>query len=311
MIASTLTVIDSHTGGEPTRLILEAPLELPKGALAAREFLAQSADWVRTASICEPRGSEVVVGGILVEPSDPSADFAVVFFNNVSYLGMCGHGTIGVVRSMAYLNKIEPGEYKFETPAGLVSARLNADLSVEVDNVEAHRYLHDIEVNVPEWGRVQGDVAYGGNWFFISQSHGLSIHLSAIRDLTVASVAIRSALQRSGITGRDGAEIDHVELVGPSSTADARNFVLCPGLAYDRSPCGTGTSAKLACLAADAKLAPGEIWRQESIIGSVFEGWYQPGTEGILPTIKGTAYVTGEATLRFEPNDPYREGIPV
>jgi 4-hydroxyproline epimerase len=309
MIAESLKILDSHTGGEPTRLILDVPLDLPLGAVAVRKFLAEKADWIRSAAICEPRGSEAVVGAMLCEPTASEADLAVVYFNNAGYLGMCGHGTIGLVTSLAFLRRLTPGQLTIETPAGNVRARLNEDGSVEVENVKAFRLHSNIEVNLKEIGKVTGDVAYGGNWFFLCSVPGIAVDSSNLDQLAEVSKAIRRELALQGITGADGAVIDHVEIFGNSEVADSRNYVLCPGGAYDRSPCGTGTSAKLACLAADGKVGPGAVWRQESIVGSIFEAWYQSAGGGIIPTIRGRAFVTGEGLLKLDPNDPYREGI--
>ena len=169
-------------------------------------------------------------------------------------------------------------------------------------------------MEVPGLGRVTGDVAWGGNWFFLVSQHGHELALANVATLMDVSRRIRDALRQSGICGDEGADIDHVELVGPAKVAgaDGKNFVLCPGAAFDRSPCGTGTSAKLACLYADGALAPGDVWRQESITGTVFEGRFaideaHPGR--ILPVITGTAHVTAEATLILADADPLQWGI--
>jgi len=167
-------------------------------------------------------------------------------------------------------------------------------------------------VDVPGVGPVTGDVAWGGNWFFLVKQSPIALNSSNIAALTDLTLRIRAALDEAGITGRNGAWIDHIELFGPPAdpAANGRNFVLCPGGAYDRSPCGTGSSAKLACLAADGVLAPGEDWVQESIIGSTYRLSYQPGANGgVIPTITGQAFVTGEADLIFDPADPYAKGI--
>src|SRR5262249_43948032 len=156
-------------------------------------------------------------------------------------------------------------------------------------------HARDVAVDVPDLGRVTGDVAWGGNWFFLTELRAPALELANVAALTDATSGIRDALRAAGVTGRDGAPIDHVELFGPPlrKDADSRNFVLCPGLAYDRSPCGTGTSAKLAVLAARGKLAPGQRWRQESITGSRFEGWLEERGGALVPRIRGRAYVTG------------------
>ena len=266
----------------------------------------------RTATICEPRGSDVVVGALLCEPSDPSAAAAVIFYNDVGYLGMCGHGTIGLVTTLAHLGRIGPGEHVIETPVGPVVTHLRTDGSVSVENVPSYRYQADVPVEVPGYGCFRGDIAWGGNWFFLVSDHGLTLRIENRAELLAVSTAIRAALIASGITGKDQGLIDHIELCGPASDPNnsGRNFVLCPGASFDRSPCGTGTSAKLACLYAAGELGLNEIWRQEGILGTVFEGSIQSSNgAGITPSITGRAWITGESTLYFDPSDPFRSGI--
>jgi 4-hydroxyproline epimerase len=305
-----LRVIDSHTGGEPTRVVIEGGPDLPRLPLGElRESLRREHDWLRSAVVNEPRGSDVLVGALLCEPLDVAATAGVVFFNNVGYLGMCGHGTIGLVVTLAHLGRIGPGRHAIETPVGTVTAELHDDGTVSVRNVPSYRFRRGVAVDVVGYGKLTGDVAWGGNWFFLVSDHGQELALGNVARLTECTTRIREALEREGITGEDGAEIDHVELFGPSERADSRNFVLCPGLAYDRSPCGTGTSAKLACLVADGKLAPGRSWRQESVVGSVFTGSVEIVDGAIVPTIRGAAFVTAEATLVLDPRDPFRHGI--
>ncbi len=259
----------------------------------------------------EPRGSDVIVGAVLLPPADAASAAGVIFFNNVGYLGMCGHGTIGVMVTLAHLGRIQPGRHAVETPVGTVHATLNPDGSVSVQNVSARRFRAAVPVEVPGHGVLHGDIAWGGNWFFLVSDHGQQLSLANVEGLTQFAWKIRHALEEAGVTGENGALIDHIELFGPASSkhADSRNFVLCPGGAYDRSPCGTGTSAKLACLAASGKLAPGAIWRQESIVGSVFEGSYEEAPGGIVPTIRGRAWVNADSLLLFDESDPFVWGI--
>jgi len=306
-----IKVIDSHTGGEPTRLVVEGFPDLGGGSMAERRaLLAQRHDDWRAAAVLEPRGSDVVVGALLCKPVDPACAAGVIFFNNTGYLGMCGHGTIGLVASMAYLGLIRAGTHRIETPVGEVTATLHGDGSVSVRNVPARRHLHQVAVDVPGHGTVRGDVAWGGNWFFLVSEHGQRVAGDRLETLTAYSVALREALAAQGITGAGGAEIDHIELFAEDEDgADSRNFVLCPGKAYDRSPCGTGTSAKIACLAADGKLAPGEIWYQASIIGSRFEASYSLEDGQVIPTLRGRAHMSAEATLLIEDGDPFAWGI--
>ncbi|KQP36997.1 4-hydroxyproline epimerase [Pseudorhodoferax sp. Leaf274] len=306
-----IQVIDSHTGGEPTRVVLAGFPDLGQGSMAERRaLLAAGHDRWRAATVLEPRGSDVVVGALLCAPQDPTAAAGVVFFNNSGYLGMCGHGTIGLVATLAHLGRIQAGAHRIETPVGTVTATLHADGSVSVRNVPAYRLHRQVAVALPGHGTVRGDVAWGGNWFFLVADHGQRVDGGNLAALTAYTAALRLALAAQGVTGAEGAEIDHIELFADDPEADSRNFVLCPGNAYDRSPCGTGTSAKIACLAADGKLAPGQVWRQASVIGSRFEASYEPGAHGqVIPTIRGRAHLSAEATLLIEDDDPFGWGI--
>lgn len=310
-------IIDSHTGGEPTRLVVDGFPDLGAGSMVERRArLAREHDAWRCATVLEPRGSDVIVGALLCQPVDPQCAAGVIFFNNEGYLGMCGHGTIGLVASLAHLGRIASGTHRIETPVGQVTTTLHEDGSVSVRNVPAYRLHADVRVQVPGHGTVTGDVAWGGNWFFLCTSRvdalGLSVNTDHLEELTEFSWALKQALVAAGITGAGGAEIDHVELFVPGvSGADSRSFVLCPGKAYDRSPCGTGTSAKLACLAADGLLAPGAPWVQESVIGSRFEARYSLGSGGaVLPVITGRAHVMAEGALLIDPADEFGWGIP-
>jgi 4-hydroxyproline epimerase len=308
-----ISILDSHTEGEPTRLIVAGGPDLGTGMLAERlERFERDHDDLRSAVVNEPRGSDVIVGALLCKPTDPGCAAGVIFFNNVGYLGMCGHGTIGLVTSLAHMGRITTGVHRIETPVGIVSATLHSSGKVTVENVPSYRFLHDITVEVPGHGKVTGDVAWGGNWFYLVEDHGKILSLRHTEELTELAWDIRTALAAAGITGADGAEIDHIELFShpDSSIADSTNFVLCPGKTYDRSPCGTGTSAKLACLYADGKLKAGEVWRQQGILGGIFEGSFSEQGENIIPSITGSAYVMAEGELLLDPNDPFRVGIP-
>ncbi|MGE0313489.1 MAG: proline racemase family protein [Lautropia sp.] len=310
-------IVDSHTGGEPTRLVVDGGPAVQGETMAARlDSFRRDHDHWRRALINEPRGADVLVGGLLCEPEHPDSRCGVIFFNNVGYLGMCGHGTIGLVATLAWLGRIGTGAHRIDTPVGTVVATLHADGSVEVANVAAFRHATRVALALPGRGVVHGDIAWGGNWFFLCDDHGLALEAGNVAALTALAESIRAALDAQRITGADGAPIDHVELTGAAKDPrhDARNFVLCPGLAWDRSPCGTGTSAKLACLAADGVLAPGAIWHQESVIGSVFGARYLPAPAdarpgAILPFVRGRAHVTMDARPVFDAQDPYAWGI--
>ena len=303
-------VIDSHTGGEPTRLVMDGFPPLSGQTMAEkRDALRDHHDQWRRACLLEPRGNDVLVGALYCEPVSADATCGVIFFNNTGYLGMCGHGTIGLVASLHHLGHISPGVHKIDTPVGPVSATLHEDGTVTLCNVLAYRYRQQVPVDVPGHGRGYGDIAWGGNWFFLVSDHGQVVHMDNVEALTEYTWAMLKALEAQGIHGEDGALIDHVELFTDNDVADSRNFVMCPGKAYDRSPCGTGTSAKLACLAADGKLAAGEPWIQASITASQFEGSYQWEGERIRPFITGRAYMTADSTLLIDEQDPFAWGI--
>ena len=311
--------VDSHTGGEPTRVVTSGfpdLADLPLGEVV--NLLRTRHDHYRKATVCEPRGNDVMVGALLLAPRQTGSLASMVFFNNVGYLGMCGHGAIGVMATLEHLGRVTPGHYALDTPVGTVQVQLHGKGVLSLDNVASYRHRAGVQLDVPGYGDVVGDVvgdvAWGGNWFFLCGAGSLPLRPDAVGDLTRYALAIRRALVAHGITGRDGAEIDHIELIGAAATAGnhGRNFVLCPGGAYDRSPCGTGTSAKLACLAADGQLAEGAPWRQESVLGSVFEGRYRwaDGHAGpVVPSIRGQAFVCGEATLLLDPDDPFCWGV--
>lgn len=343
-----LEVIDSHTAGEPTRTIVEGLPELGAGTVLERQHRLRSEhDWVRTSLIHEPRGSDVMVGAALVPPSAADCAAGVIFFNNIGYLGMCGHGTIGVITTLAWLGRLRPGIHRLETSVGIVTTTLHDDGRVSVENVPSYRFREGVTVDLEDGRRLSGDIAWGGNWFFLCGDHGESIALERASDLTRLAVAIRRALDAQGVTGRDGAAIDHIELTAPIAARDpgreeppaVANFVLCPGLAYDRSPCGTGTSAKVACQAAEGRLAAGERLRVRGISGGTFEASYRiapeiesiaptriDGTEAdvrggaasvpvpvesplVVPTITGRAFVTARLEVNFDPADPFRHGL--
>ena len=315
-----IQVIDSHTGGEPTRIVIDGGPDLGSGSMAERvEVFRNNFDEFRSAVVNEPRGSDVLIGGLLCEPTDSSCSAAVIFFNTAAYLGMCGHGTMGLLVTLKHLGRLQDGEHRIETPVGMVTTQLEGD-RVSVQNVASYRHRKDVVVEVPGYGTVVGDIAWGGNWFFcITESPEESLLLERVHHLTEVTLKIRDAMAEQNITGPDGQYLDHIELYGPPTDPanHRRNFVLCPGGSYDRSPCGTGTSAKLSCLAEDGKLAPGEIWRQESIVGSVFECSYQLASDStndcikILPTLRGSAHISGESTLILDPADPFCMGIRV
>ena len=309
-----IKVVDSHTAGEPTRVVVEGlPKSHLEGPIAWRDFLSEEHDWLRTAVACEPRGHEAMVGAYLLEPTRTDCVAGVVFFNNVGYLNGCLHGTVGLTVTLAHLGRLDDGDNRIETPTGIVTVRLSEDGWVEVQNVRSWRHAEAVSVEVPGWGAVHGDVAWGGNWFFLIEAPDIiEVNFGNLPQLTDFTCAVRDALNANGITGADKGEIDHIEVFGPptDNQADSKNFVLCPGREYDRSPCGTGTSAKLACLHASGKLQPGQIWRQAGILDTLFEGSVEEVPEGgVIPTVKGRAFVTAQAELYIQPSDPFAHGI--
>jgi len=311
-VPNHVQVVDSHTGGEPTRVVIAGAPPLGGGSLQDRlNLLRDEYDSFRAGVVYEPRGSEVIVGALLCKPVNPEAAAGVIFFNDVGYLGMCGHGTIGLVTTLAHLGRIKPGNHAIETPVGTVYTQLHDNGSVSVQNVPSYRYRSDVALNVPGYGQITGDIAWGGNWFMLVKDHNFVLKIENRLNLLAVTTAIRSALADEGITGKGGALIDHVELFASPLNPEnsSRNFVLCPGASFDRSPCGTGTSAKLACMHASGMFAPGMEWRQEGILDSVFVGTVQETPEGVIPTITGQAWITAESTLIFDPTDPFRDGI--
>ncbi len=312
MIRNKIHIVDSHTGGEPTRAVIEHSLPLGNGPLAERlKIFRDKYDHFRSAIVNEPRGSDAVVGALLCEPVDRSCAAGVIFFHNVGFLGMCGHGTIGLVVTLAHLGRIKPGRHAIETPIGKVHAELHETGEVTVENVASYRHLPTVSVEVEGFGKVTGDVAWGGNWFFLTEDYPVALSLGNLEALISFTWKVRQTLAANGITGADGAEIDHVELFGAPASPEnhSKNFVLCPGKSYDRSPCGTGTSAKLACLYASGKLLENQVWRQESIIGSVFEGRISIRNGKVYPSIKGSAFVNAEGDLLFDERDPLQWGV--
>ncbi len=310
--SDVIRVIDSHTEGEPTRVVLEGGPDLGTGPLSERvKRFARDHDGFRRTATLEPRGSDALVGALLCPPHEPSCDTGVIFFNNSGYLGMCGHASIGLAVTLAHMNRVQPGPLRFDTPVGVVDIMLGEHNEVTITNVPSYRYLRNVTLTVTGIGTLTGDVAWGGNWFFLVRNSPVAVAADRITELRDAALRVRRALTVSGVTGPAGEEIDHIEFFGPGENgAHSRNFVLCPGGAYDRSPCGTGTSAKLACLAADGALQPGETWIQESVIGSRFAASYQTGKgDTVIASITGRAYICSEATLLVQPGDPFAEGF--
>lgn len=308
-----MRAIDSHTGGQPTRVIIDGGPALGDGSLKDQlECLAQKHDDFRRRTILQPKCSEEMVGALLCQSPNPDCAAGVIFFNNAGYLGMCGHGMIGVAVTLAYLGRLPPGTHLIDTPSGIVRVELRSANEVRVENIPSFRLHKDVGLWVDGVGKVRGSVAWGGNWFFLTEKCPVEFSRDNIPEMTRAASAIKRALVENEIFGAERAEIDHVEFFATSTDAEvsSRNFVLCPGLAYDRSPCGTGTSAKIACLAEDGLLEPGEEWVQESIMGSRFIGSYHLNEDGqIIPSITGSAHIMGDVKLIEQKGDPFAQGF--
>lgn len=309
-----LQIVDSHTGGEPTRVIIEGCPDLGQKNLAEkRDLIAKNHDWIRTSTVLEPRGFEAMVGAILTEPYQPNCVAGVIFYNNAGYLNMCIHGTIGLAVTLKHMGIISNGSHRIDTPVGVVTAHLHDDGSVSVENVPSYLYKKNVTLDIPHYGTITGNISWGGNWFFLIDEQGPEVIQSNIPELSAFSIAVMDALEAQGIKGDDGTPVDHIEVFGPPTDdqSDGKNFVMCPGGEYDRSPCGTGTSAKLACLYHSGKLAEGEIWRQSSILNTIFTGSVKPTGNGnqIIPTVTGSAWVNGETKVIIDPTDPFAHGI--
>ena len=308
----SIEVVDSHTEGEPTRVVVGGWPELQSATMAERrQELDRRFGALWRGTILEPRGHDAMVGALLTPPVSRGSAAGVVFFDNVGPLWMCGHGTIGVVRTLEHLGRITAGAVRLDTPVGTVGADLSLDGAVTIENVPALCHARDVSVEVPGVGSVVGDVAYGGNWFFLTRGEVERVDPRNLERLRTVALAIQRALAAQGVTGKNGETVDHVILYGPPRRpdADSRNYVLCPGGAYDRSPCGTGTSATMAALHARGELEPGQRFRQESITGSLFTGWLVERDGELVPSIQGRAYITGRTTLFFDPLDPFRRGL--
>jgi 4-hydroxyproline epimerase len=307
-----MRVIDSHTAGQPTRVIVEGGPDLGTGPLTERrDRLRKNFDRFRSAVVGEPRGSDALVGAVLCKPNDPSCTTGVIFFDNVRYLDMCGHAMIGLAVTLEYLGHIKGGPHRVETPVGVVTVELNPIGDISIQNVPSYRYRKDVVVDLDGAGKVTGDIAWGGSWFFLVNDHHEELNPNRVGRLTDVTRTIRRALAREGVTGPNGEEIDNVALFGAPHRNDAnsKNFVLRSGKSYGRSPCGTATSAKLASLFTDGAIVEGQIWRQESIVGTIFDGAVKVIEGKIVPTIRSTAYVTAESMLIVDERDPFCWGL--
>ena len=315
-LPSQLRVIDSHTIGEPTRVVIDESfsdgLDLGAGTVRERrDRFRERYDHVRRALVGDPRGAVAMVGVILVPPADPTCRFGAFYVNRVGYLDMCGHATIGLAVTLGSLGRIEPGSFRLKTPAGMVGVTWHGGGEASFAGVPPRRIHKGLRISCDDGSDGSGDVATSGLWFSICRDHGLPVEPAAIPALTARAWSIRRALEARGITGDGGETIDHVMLLGPPAEAghDGRAFVLCPDGAFDRSPCGTGTSALVGCLFEDGMLEEGRTWRQESVLGGVYEASVRREGSMLIPTVRGRAWIAAETTLYFAADDPYRTGL--
>jgi 4-hydroxyproline epimerase len=307
-----IRVVDSHTAGQPTRVIVDGSPDLGEGTLVERrDRFRRDFDRFRSAVVGEPRGYDALVGAILCKPSDPTCTTAAIFFDSFGYHDMSGHGMIGLAVTLEYLGHISRGPVRVETPAGPVTIDLHEAGDISVQNVPSFRHRKGVVVSVDGAGKFGGDIAWGGAWYFLADDHREELNATRLDRLTEVTRSIRRALAREGITGPKGETIDNVALFGQPHRRDARskNFVLRAGRTYGRSPSGTAMSAKMACLYTDGLLPEGQNWRQESILGTIFDGSVSVENGQIIPTIRSTAHVTAESTLIVDERDPYTWGL--
>lgn len=330
MARHTFFCVDGHTCGNPVRMVVGGGPDL-KGATMSekRDHFLRDYDWIRTALMFEPRGHDMMSGSILYPPTRPDCDMAILFIETSGCLPMCGHGTIGTVTMALEQGQVKPktpGLLRLDTPAGLVEAHYREEggriTSVKLINVPSYLAVRDLELEVEGLGRLVVDVSYGGNFYAIVDPQANFTGVEAVQpsDILRWSPKVRVAVNKA------------VELVHPENPAirgcrhvlwagkptvpgaTARNAVFYGDKAIDRSPCGTGTSARLAQWAARGRLKPGEDFVHESIIGSLFTGRIEAETTvgnhpAIVPSIEGWAVMTGLNTIFVDDHDPFKHGF--
>lgn len=329
MYESILTTVDTHTAGEPTR-VLVAGLPFLRGSMAERRRqLQEEYDSIRTVLMHEPRGHAGMFGAMLMAPANPEADLGVVFMDTGGYLAMCGHGSIGAIAAALATGALERREPEtivvLDTPAGLVRARVETEGGgvgrIAVENVPAFLWRSDAEITLGS-RRLHVDIAFGGNFFALVPAHrlGLTVEPCCLRDLVQQGMEIRAAIEEQlEVVHPLEPDIDSVDLVEiydeePEEGIDCRNVVVFGDGQVDRSPCGTGTSAKMAALYAAGRLALGEPFVNQSIIGTCFTGRLLReesvgGFSAVVPEIAGHAYVTGLQQFVIDPDDPLKAGF--
>jgi len=324
--------IDAHTCGNPVRVIVEGGPDLKGDSMSQkRQHFLEEFDWIRKGLMFEPRGHDMMSGSILYPPSDPQNDVGILFIETSGCLPMCGHGTIGTVTVMIEEGLIEPkipGKLRLETPAGLVHVSYKTEgnkcTSVRLTNIKSYLHSEKLEVNCPDLGTLTVDVAYGGNFYAIvdPQTHFKGIQDHTADQLISWSRVIRKEMNEKFSFNHPDNEticgLSHLLWTGKtiSKEATARNAVFYGDKAIDRSPCGTGTSARMAQWSAKGMLIPGEEFIHESIIGSKFIGRIEEETEldgkkAIIPSIQGWARIIGYNTIIIDEEDPYAFGFQV
>lgn len=332
MARHTFFCIDGHTCGNPVRLVAGGGPRIKASSMfERRQKFLEDFDWIRTGLMFEPRGHDMMSGAILYPPSSDDFDVGVLYIETSGCLPMCGHGTIGTV-TMAIeeglLKPATPGVARLETPAGLVTAEYTMDgdhvASVRLTNVPSFLAAEGLEIDCPEFGRLTFDVAYGGNFYAIvePQQNFPGVGKVPVDQLVRVSPQLRTLLnEHFDMVHPENPEIkgiSHVQWTGPAADpkADARNAVFYGDKAIDRSPCGTGTSARMAQLFARGDLKVGDSFVHESVIGSLFTGGVKEAVSvgnkpGIVPTVEGWAVKTGTSTITLDERDPYMTGFSV
>lgn len=330
-ISKVINVVDSHTMGEPTRIVVGGIPKLPGKTMAEKkQYLIDNLDHIRTGIMLEPRGHNDMFGSIITQPCDETADFGIIFMDGGGYLNMCGHGSIGAITvaiETGMVQAVEPVTHvKMDTPAGIVTAEAKVKdgkvLEVSFVNVPAFLYKKDLEVELPEIGTVKFDISFGGSFFALIHANqfGLTVEPKNASKLTEIALELRDVInekiEMQHPTLGHITTCDLVEIYDNPSHPEAtyKNVVIFGQGQVDRSPCGTGTSAKLATLYSKGELKENELFVYESILGTMFKGRVV-GTdkvgefEAVIPEVTGAAYITGMNNLMFDPMDPLKDGF--
>ncbi|MDO4987691.1 MAG: proline racemase family protein [Synergistes sp.] len=327
-----VTCIETHTEGEPTRTILSDFPKIPGHTMEEKMlYMMRHHDHLRKGICFEPRGNDVMSGTIVTEPCDPRADFGVLYYEVGGWMPMCGHDTIGVSTALiesGLLKAVEPYTYAtLDTPSGLVKVKIEVKdgvaKSVTFKNAPAFVMNRGVTVKVPDYGDITLDIAYGGNVFAVlpAAAMGLTLEMKNSKEIVAKGSYLRRFINEQIKIKHPYLKtinkVTHIQFYQGGDRelgADIKNAVVIPPAAIDRSPCGTGTSARLALLHAEGKLAVGEEFVHESLIGSLFfckiiEETEVCGIPAVVPEIRGRAWVIGKSTILFDPEDPFIEGF--